>query len=356
MMKKRELLIVCKNQFGYHTDVFKWCEHLKSEYAITTLTFDDGGERVYMQNVRNIYVPNAGNRVLRGIFFMIYSTFVALCFRGTILVCFFAECILLKRLRPYKRMILDIRTLDVSEEAENRRKQDFALKRCVQLYDFVTCISEGVRKKIDVPRSKSAILPLGADIVYSGEKKFNEIRLLYVGTLYNRNIEKTVEGLAIAMRRMDANASIEYDIIGTGLGNELDILKSEVEKYGLSQRVHIHGYVRHDLLVPFFEKCNVGVSFVPITDYYEYQPPTKTYEYALSGLYVIATDTFANRGIINSENGCLIQDTPSAFAEAILSLHLQNKESNRIRNSVGRFQWRKIVDEIMKPILASYGE
>lgn len=39
------LLIICKAQFGYHTDVYKWCEHLKDDYDITVLTFNDGREK-----------------------------------------------------------------------------------------------------------------------------------------------------------------------------------------------------------------------------------------------------------------------------------------------------------------------
>lgn len=41
--------------------------------------------------------------------------------------------------------------------------------------------------------------------------------------------------------------------------------------------------------------------YVPITDYYEYQPPTKTFEYVLSGLLCLATATSSNKEVITEE-------------------------------------------------------
>ena len=67
-----------------------------------------------------------------------------------------------------------------------------------------------------------------------------------------------------------------------------------------------HGRIDYYKLKPFFDKCNVGVSYIPIRDYYQYQPPTKTFEYGLSGLVTIATETKSNQEVINNCNGILI--------------------------------------------------
>lgn len=40
-----------------------------------------------------------------------------------------------------------------------------------------------------------------------------------------------------------------------------------------------------------------------MTEYYDSQPPTKTFEYALSGLYVLATKTRENEKVITNDNG-----------------------------------------------------
>lgn len=352
----KRLLIICKVQFGYHTDIYKWCEYLRDEYDITVLTLDDGKEKVRLGGVRNVYAPNGRTRTLRGILFMLYSLAWLLFFKGIVLVCHFNECIHFKTLLPWKRMILDIRTLDVSKDEALRKKNDSLLEKCVLKYDFVTCISEGVRSRLALSESKSAILPLGAETVCVGAKSFDSVRLLYVGTLDNRHVETTIDGFAMALDRMGRDFDIEYDVVGTGLGDEEEVLRSHVARYGLEDKVHLHGYVRHDCLGPFFEKCNVGVSFVPITEYYEYQPPTKTFEYALSGLYVIATDTYSNREVITPDNGCLIQDTAEDFCRAVTSLDSIHPDSDKIRESLDVFRWEKIVNGIMKPILLNFNK
>lgn len=352
--KNKSLLIVCKEQFGYLTDVYKWCEYLRDEYDITMLTLNDGAEKIRLDGIRNIYVPNGGTRLLRGLLFMLYSFASILVFKGLIVVCHFDGCIYFKTIFPNKRMLLDIRTLDVSDNEAVRKKNDSFLRKCVSKYDFVTCISEGVRSSLGLSKDKSAILPLGAEIVCNGAKSFDSLHLLYVGTLYNRHIETTIDGFSMALDKLGHDFDIEYDILGTGLGDEENILNSHIARYGLEDKVHLHGYVRHDCLNPFFEKCNVGVSFVPITEYYENQPPTKTFEYALSGLYVIATDTYSNREVITPDNGCLIQDSAEDFCRAITNLVSIHPDSNKIRKSLDAFRWEAIVDGIMKPILLDF--
>jgi len=350
----KSLLIISRPQFGYYIDIFKWCQYLRDEYDVRVLTFDDGKEKIAIEGVKNIYVPNAGSRILRGLLFMAISIFQILLFKGIIIACFFEECMIYKQLFPRKRMILDIRTLAVSADEKIRMHKDEKLKKCIQLYDFVTCISEGVRNKIGVPCEKSALLPLGAERFLCPEKCFDTLKLLYVGTLENRNIEKTVQGFALA--RKLTGMDMEYDIIGDGPGNELANLNSCVRELGLENQIHIHGYVRHDRLSRFYEKCNIGISFVPLTDYYEYQPPTKTFEYALAGLYVVATDTAANREIITHDNGCLIKDTEDSFAAAITDIINGNIQidASKIRSSTQDYEWRSIVNDLMKPILEQF--
>ena len=349
----KNLLIISKDQFGYHTDISKWCEYLRDDFSVTTLTFDDGNPKVGMDGVRNLYVPGAGSRSLRGVLFMLYAAFTILFFRGTILIRYFKESILFKKLFPWKRMILDIRTLDISEDKAVRTANDRALKKCADAYDFLTCISEGVRERAGIPKEKSAILPLGADVICPDDKNFDKLRLLYVGTFYNRKLELTILALAKMLEEAGPETDIEYDMIGDGPGKEREQLEALVEELGLRDKVHFHGYVRHDLLGPYFEKANVGVSFVPMTGYYEYQPPTKTFEYALSGMYIIATDTFANREVVTEENGILIKDTVEDFAAALLSLHKagDKPDSAAIRDSMKNFRWQKIVKEQLKPVL-----
>lgn len=252
-------------------------------------------------------------------------------------------------------MILDIRTLGVSKDNNLRKRTDAAIKKNTEIFDYVTIISEGLRKKLSLPEEKSAILPLGADAASKTTKSFDKLRLLYVGTLSNRDIHKTIEGVAIVVNK-EKLQNIHYDIIGDGLGNELEELKQLVAEKGIENYVTLHGYIQHNKLQSFLDNCNIGVSFVPVTEYYEYQPVTKSFEYILSGLYTIATNTYSNREIITKENGILIEDTPESFAKAILEIYSRKEtiDGKVISSTLQEYKWENLVNNKLKPILDNY--
>ena len=349
-MKKR-LLIINKIQFGQLTDSVKWCEYLKDTYDITFLCVDNGLPRYEMDGISFYYVPFVRFLHIGAILFLLACVVKILFYRGEILIEFFHGCGVLKRIFSRKKMFLDVRTLSIEKSEKSRNIFDKEISRCAKLYDRISVISEGVKHKLDL--SKACILPLGSDVISTTTKQFDgDIRLLYVGTLLNRDIDKTILGLKLFI---DANQDkkISYDIIGDGPNNELLELKKLVRILHLQQYVIFHGRIPYEKLNIFFNHCNVGVSFVPITDYYQYQPPTKTFEYAMSGLYCIATNTLANQEIINSKCGILINDTPEEFCKALFWIvnNSQQIKDTEIRQQLKRFNWKRIVDCMMIPML-----
>ena len=80
---------------------------------------------------------------------------------------------------------------------------------------------------------------------------------------------------------------------------------------------------------------------------------TKTFEYGLSGLVTIATETKSNQEVINNCNGILIKDNPSSFCDALelLYLHKIKFDSNVIRESFNRYEWNNIVQKELIPII-----
>lgn len=350
----KRLLIISKEQFGYHTDIYKWCQYLRYDYDIEVVTFG-GKEIVEMEDVKNHYVSNCGSRIVRGLRYILYCLWHILFFRGIVLVCYFRECHILKRIFPWKKMLLDIRTLDVNNEIGIRQKEDAIIKRCTDIYDYVTIISEGLREKLNLSKEKSDILPLGADPVSKVVKTFDHIRLLYLGTLFNRDVDKTIKGLSVVVRS-HPGMKIQYDIVGEGIGKERATLQRLVEELGLADKVTLHGYIQHSRLKDFLDNSNIGVAFVPITEYYDFQPATKSYEYILSGLYTIATGTCSNKQIINKANGVIIDDTPESFADAILDINKRLDEIQEfdISSTLSDYTWENIVNLKMKTILDNY--
>ena len=348
----KKILIISKEQFGYHTDIYKWCEFLKDSYEIHVITFNSKKKKIQLEGVKVHYVPSFGSRTIRGAFYIFYCISKLIFFHGIIIICYFKEAWILKKIFPSKKMVLDIRTLDISKEKAKREHEDNIIKKTAKLFDYVTVISDGIRQKINLSNNKSSILPLGGDLVLQKPKSFDVLKLLYVGTFNNRDIDKTIKGIAI-LKKNRPEIEITYDIIGDGYNGELNKYKELVTNLGLDNNIHLHGYIAHHELKVFLDKCNIGVSFIPMTDYFEYQPATKSFEYILSGLFTIATSTYCNKEIITEANGILIQDTPEDFAKGLIKIYemRNNIKYELIQNSLLRFQWNTIINDIMKPIL-----
>lgn len=346
-----KLLIISRYQFGYHTDVYNWCKYLKDQYQITVITPISRAE-IRENGVNAIYSFTTRVKVLDYLIFVITCIKGIINFDGIIVVDYYKGASILKRLFPQKKMILDIRTLSVNTDKQKREEENIRLLQCARRYDHVTIISDGIRKKLGIDDKDSSVLPLGADGFNTSEKSYSVIRLLYVGTFYNRDLHKTIIGLKLFKEKYPS-ADITYEVVGSGWKNEEQELKELVAELALEEYVHFRGYISQDKLNPYFEKCNIGVSFVPLVDYYEYQPVTKSYEYVLSGLYTIATNTYANQQVINETNGILIQDTPESFAGALENIYLKRGSLNSelVKSSLQGCTWKQIVTDQFLPVL-----
>ncbi len=347
----QNLLIIQQHQFGYLTDSYKWCEYLRDRYNITVLCYDAKKEKMDLEGVQVKYVEIVKSRYLRGFLFLSICIWNILCKRGKVIVVYFKQCDYLKRILPFQRMILDIRTLSVSPEEKIRAEYNQALIKSSRYFDYISVISEGVKNKIG-DRNNIRVLSLGADILSTKKKQYDCLRLLYIGTLTNRHIEKTIEGISIFHQNYP-DIDFTYDIVGDGNSNELDELKSLVKQKNLSSYISFHGRIPYGHISYYFDICNIGVSFIPMTEYYDHQPPTKTYEYILSGLYTVATATLMNKVLISDRNGMLIEDTPESFAQSIKIIYEKRNciKEVEIRESLQEYTWKNIVDAQLIPIL-----
>jgi glycosyltransferase involved in cell wall biosynthesis len=248
-------------------------------------------------------------------------------------------------------MYLDIRTLSVSPNMEQRRIYDTYVKKACKKFDIISTISEGIRDKIGIPNIH--ILPLGSDCISANPKNYiDSIKLLYVGTFRGRELDKTIYGIK-KFHELHPDIPFNYDIIGSGEKEQNELYINLVSELGLNNQVKFYGYIPHTELKPFFDRSNVGVSFIPLTDYYNKQPPTKTFEYILSGLFCIATATSSNRELIRETNGILIKDTAEAFCDALIKFwKLRNFICEKdIRDSLKYSTWKSIVEEKLSNIL-----
>lgn len=206
---------------------------------------------------------------------------------------------------------------------------------------------------LKIRETKTSILPLGAESFSTSVKRFDKICLLYVGTFNGRKLGETIKGFARFYRDYNKNVSMEYHIVGSGNKEEEKKIKDQIKTENLNQNLFLYGRKTHNQIGKFFDMCNIGVSFVPITPYYNVQPPTKTFEYLCSGMAVIATNTYENKLVINDSNGVLTGDNSDSFYEGLIKLFNKrfNLSSQNILNNSKKYNWEKIVDSSFLPII-----
>ena len=340
----KKILIINQEQFGYHSDTYYYCKYLARHFDIAYICWDYKMPRLDLDGSRVIYVTRKGNLFRRNLRFItavlseirnLYDFHFIKYFRGASLIRLFSG---------KRNIIIDIRSGATNTNPLTRMVRDICMRIETACFPYVSAISESLKKRLKLP-AKTIILPLGADIFSKTRKTFSSLDLLYVGTLYSRNIEQTLHGFAKFFQEYGKQLSMRYTIIGTGYFNEENELKNLAEKLGISHKVTLTGYIEQRALSPYFDSHNLGVSYIPITPYYDAQPPTKNFEYLLSGMPVIATSTYENRASINSTNGLLIQDTPDGFYKGLVRFMeiRQQFDSDRIRDSAADFTWDKIV-------------
>ena len=353
MINKPKLLVLAHDQFGYSSTKYKHCEYGREYFDITYIGWDYGLPKIELSNVKVKYVSRKSNIIIRNArllyafhseikneYDLIFANYV----RGMALVKIFnKKC----------RFILYVDTLGIAPNKIKRSIFDLVLSVESLFFKNIALISNGISKRVRIKNYH--LLPLGGHCFSKTSKSFQKLSLLYVGTLSNRNILECVKGFHRFLE-INQNATLgkpTFTIVGDSPFGELEEIKMYVQNHKLEGFIHTPGFVHGNKLDPFFENANIGVSFVPITPYYQYQPPTKTFEYLISGLPVIATATYANKEIVNPDVSELIADNADSFCNAIFKMQerMHEFESERIRKQYDKFQWQNVVKENLVPLI-----
>jgi len=352
---KHKLLIAYPNQFGYHTDSYKYCEYLKDNFDISYVCFDQGYERLHLPEVNVFYIPFNTGKARRLIHFFTFLIHLTRKVKFDVLFTIqFEFCFIIGLFAKSKVKILDYRTGDLDNNERNRNLKNLFLRFDSIFFKNISAISEGLRDILKLNKVKTHILPLGADKISDRMRSFSRFDLLYIGTLNSRNIHQTIEGVAFLLEEnKELSTLVTYTIIGFGTDDDVKKINNTIEELGLNNTVHFLGRKKYTDIAEYFDTCNIGVSYVPMTPYFEYQPVTKLFEYLLSGMPVIATDTYENSLVVNKTNGVLINDTPEDFCIGLKNIYNQRLTYNsyEIRKSVEAYTWENIISTNLKPYL-----
>ena len=352
MIEKKKILILATAQFGYSTTTFKYCEYGREQFEITYVGWDYHLPKKELQSVTVKYVSRDLSLLKRN--FRLLHTFHKEIQNGydLIFMTYIRGISLIKMLNTNSKFLMYIDTLGVMAKAKNRWIYDAILKFEVSFYSNVAVISDGLAKRLG--RKKYEILPLGGSCFNNEPKSFGNLELLYVGTLDNRRIIDCVKGFHEYLKKYEIEPKgISFKIIGDGPNQELQEIREYVKSNDLSDYIKLIGYVPQKELYPYFKSANIGLSYVPMVSYFEYQPPTKTFEYLISGLPVIATGTFENQKLIRPWSGVVIEDNPEAFCEGLARLQSKKKDfcSERIRKEYSKYTWEQAVISHFIPMI-----
>jgi glycosyltransferase involved in cell wall biosynthesis len=350
---KKKILFVNQSQYGYHIDYVQYCKYLKKDFEITFICWDYNRKKIEESGIIVLYISRKGNIITRNFRFIRsileclkqkkYDLTFINYFRGSSLI-----SLLNKIQQP---LHLDIRTGSVSKNTIKRNIYNSILRFESHFFKRISIISTGLRQMLGINKN-AYILPLGANPICVKRNINHKLHLLYVGTLSGRRIEDTIKGMSLFLLAQP-KADIFYTIVGDGWQNEKQNLQNKIIQLGLQEHFYLSGYVPYNELISFYETSNIGVSYIPITPYYEYQPATKTFEYLMAGMPVIATETYENMLVVNGSNGVLIKDNPESFANgiAIINDNIKKYNENIIRKSVENYEWSPIIQSMKEKIL-----
>lgn len=349
---KRKVLIIARSQFGSLVDPYQYCRHLRDLVDFTYVCWDYGHPTPDTEGTRVILVSRSGGKVAR-LARLIRRARAELARSEYDLhvIVYFAGCSLLSLGSRSSPTVLDIRTGYV----RGGTIQTFLHNRLLALeslfFRHISIIADGLRKQLGLPEKKCKVIPLGADPVETGDKDFDALRLLYVGTLQHRRIHETVEGFCRFYQGSPDRRRATYEIVGGGSPSDEEALRAAIAAHDGESRVEYRGRVPHASLRPFLARNNVGVAYIPIVPEFDNQPSTKIFEYLLAGMAVVATETSENRRLVEPHNGVLCRDTPRSFQRALEQLHERRVrfDSALIRKDTSAFTWAHITHNQLLP-------
>ncbi|WP_158587034.1 glycosyltransferase [Motilimonas pumila] len=351
-MAKKKLFVVCSSPFGYLIDTYQHAINLKNDYDVSYICFDDTKPEITEEGVEIIKAPSGNSGFKKWLYFAWFVVGFIKNSDSIIFIKYFRFCSLIRLFGGKNRYIMDVRTSSISKSKRERLIFNKVLYLESFLFKSKTVISKSVADFLGI--KKYCIVPLGCPKLSCDSKSFDNLSLLYIGTLSNRDIHKTVEGIARYLELSKNPKLVSYTIIGDGFKNEVEDLKQLVVKHKLDGIVKVLGRIPFNQLQPYYDEANVGVSFVPINKHFDAQPVTKTLEYMSAGMITIGTQTKAQKEVLSDANGVLISDTAESFATGLIELEQRSNQycSEELKSGIKDLYWESIAENLDKHVLS----
>lgn len=340
----KKVLFVNPGHFGSLTDTYFYCLNLKELCDVSYFGIFEEENSMKFDEINIIHLRISSNVYLKKIIFiwelrkLLYKNKFDFIF-----VNYFLGCSLINLFKK-NGINIDIRTSIINNNAIISSLFNFILKLEVSFFSKITCISQSLIDYLNLPR-RTHVLPLGAPELSLIKKDFSILNILYVGTFRERNIENTIYGFSKFLSNYKNKNIATYTIIGFGSDLETKLIRDAIIAEGMQNNISFKGKIRYPELVNYFLVNNIGLSYIPIRECFDNQPPTKTFEYLLSGMAVLATGTKENKKVITKENGRIVGDSVDEISEGLVFIYENRHKFNstEIQLNSNKYSWEYIV-------------
>lgn len=244
----------------------------------------------------------------------------------------------------HKKVILDVRSSIINKRRIVRLIKNHILRIESHFFYKHFVISKEINDFLKLS-SNYNIIPLGSNPNGYSLKKFESLKILYIGTFHLRNLHIFIDALGYAY--MQKKIDFDYfSIIGFGSSKDIDLISQAIKKWDLENKIKMLGKITPPITYDFLKSHNLGISYVPVNDFFYFQPPTKTLEYLMSGMPVIATNNILSNSLINPINGIIIGDSFDDCVEGISKFYhnFPNYDSNQIIHNTMIYSWEQIIE------------
>jgi glycosyltransferase involved in cell wall biosynthesis len=351
-----KILIYNRTQFGYHIDTYKYVEELGDEIQFVYACIDQGRPKIDSSKAQIAYVTsNKVSKVKR-----IWHLFAFLIKERRNFDAFFAVyhpgiSIISPLLRS--RMILDIRSRNVSEFWLTFRIQNWILKLEAKTARHVTVVSKELAASLGL--DEFTIIPVGVDNVsptaLESKNEIPPLILTYLGSFEQRNIPLLVQGFSFACRK--SSHQLKLFLAGTGPEEELDKIHRSIQEACCPKSIELTGYLNRGNIDLLLRRTHVGIVHIPADGRYDGQPSTKLFEYWSYGIPVIGSRYDYNEKYIDSNSGFLYefdsQDLCKVILEMLESYHAFHAADIALKSK--SHLWSAIVRNNLLPLLNKVG-
>ncbi len=362
-----KILLVTTAQFGHLVDYYRYYGYLKKKgYDVKYVCIDYGHEKVENGNPDIHYIKSDGNKAIRHLKFINGISKLDKEYQfDRIMLHVFPLITSLLLLIPRRKMYIDVRTVSIHSKLYKRLFFNFLIKIASICFKHTSTITDTAAQQLGIKKYKllpvgGALFPSNNEIPYNPEYREifanGDYVFLYVGTLNKRDIIDCVRGFHSFVKKHPA-AKVRFAIIGTSNGKELQEIDEYIEQNSLHSKVHTLGYIPQSRLSYFFNNAHCGISYMPLSMPFSKQPNTKTYEYLVNGLPVIAIASTDNLQMIGSSNvpcGIIIEDSAKGFEHGVdqiyESRHIYQRE--KISREFDKYEWDNIFNIYLHDALA----